>query len=496
MQGSIQESVLLEKLEKATQELQIFAMVEWTVEILTASEKELLQRLPVYKTFVTMKGVEQIAQDLPNPQALLQRLIDLSLVEVEQPTDSSELEYQITPLVAEWLNTRATLPLELRREAADYQQWVHDNLHKTLDQGIATHEALVYAELQEDADKFALDWIVPHFDRIGRYQLLLDQWLPTLRASEKLEIKGRALNESGLAHYNLSNYDQALEYHQQSLAITREIGNRNGEGATLNNISLIFQAKGDYDTALNYLKKSLAITRKIGDRNGEGMTLNNISQIFKARGDYDTALNYLKKSIAIQRKIGDRNGEGTTLNNISQIFKARGDYDTALNYLKKSLAIQRKIGDRNGEGTTLNNLAGIARAKGDYDTALDYLKQSLEIQREIGDRNIEGTTLNNISQIYDARGDYDTALDYLKQSLVIQREIGDVAGLCATLFNIGYIHLKNKEFQEARTVWVQVYRIAKQIGLAEALNKLDNLAKKLGGAGLKFWEELARRFEA
>jgi len=413
----------------------------------------LLARLPVYQTAVTDAGIKRIAQDLPQPMQLLQRLIALSLVEVEQESPQW-LEYQITPLVAEWLNTRATLPLELRREAADYQQWVHDNLHKTLDQGIATHEALVYAELQEEADEFALDWIVPYFLRIGRYRLLLDQWLPTILKSEQRKIQARALSYSGLAQSNLGNYDRALNDYQQSLAITREIGDRNGEGSTLNNLAITAHAKGDYDTALDYLKQSLVIAKEIGDREGEGRTLNNL------------ATN----------------------------AHAKGDYETALDYLKQSLAIIREIDDRNGEGATLNNLATTAHAKGDYETALDYLKQSLAITREIGDRNGEGTTLNNISLIYSARGDYDTALDYLKQSLAIQREIGDVAGLCGTLFNIGHIHLQNEEVQEARAAWVQAYRIAKQIGLAQVLNALDNLAKEQGG--LEFWEELARQFEA
>ena len=454
LQVAFNRTAFFAKLATVQEDLQAFMAVEQVVNYLSEDEKTLLARLPVYQTAVTDAGIKRIAQDLPQPMQLLQRLIALSLVEVEQPPESPQwLEYQITPLVAEWLNTRATLPLELRREAADYQQWIFENLHKTLDQGIATHEALVYAELQEEANEFALDKIVPYFDRIGRYQLLLDQWLPTLRASEKLEIKGWALNESGLAQKNLGNYDKALEYYQQSLEIWKKLNQQQNEGTTLNNISQIFKARGDYETALDYLKQSLAIRREIGDRNGEGTTLNNIAGFYRAKGDYETALDYLKQSLVIQREIGDRSVEGTTLNNISQIFQARGDYETALDYLKQSLAITREIGDRNGEGTTLNNLATTAHAKGDYETALDYLKQSL----------------------------------------AIQREIGDVAGLCGTLFNIGHIHAQNEEIQETAATWIQTYVVAKQIGLAEVLNALDNLAKEQGG--LEFWEELARQSE-
>ena len=82
-------------------------------------------------------------------------------------------------------------------------------------------------------------------------------------------------------------------------------------------------AQGDYETALTYLKQSLAIRQQIGDKAGEGTTLNNISQIYDAQGDYETALTYLKQSLAISQQIGDKAGEGTTLNNISTLFTPR-----------------------------------------------------------------------------------------------------------------------------------------------------------------------------
>ena len=107
----------------------------------------------------------------------------------------------------------------------------------------------------------------------------------------------------------------------------------------LTNMASSAYTRGDYDTALNYLQQSLAIQRHARDKAGEGTTLNNMATAAHARGDYDTALNYLQQSLAIQRQIGDRAGEGTTLNNISQIFKARGDYDTAMDYLQRSMAI-------------------------------------------------------------------------------------------------------------------------------------------------------------
>jgi len=56
------------------------------------------------------------------------------------------------------------------------------------------------------------------------------------------------------------------------------------------------------------------------------------------------------------------------------------------------------------------------------------------------------------------------------------------------LFNIGHIHLQSKE-QQALATWREVYQIAKKIGLAQALDALEKLAKDLGGDGLEFLEQ-------
>ncbi|MGB0733279.1 MAG: tetratricopeptide repeat protein, partial [Pontibacterium sp.] len=112
--------------------------------------------------------------------------------------------------------------------------------------------------------------------------------------------------------------------------------------------------------------------------------------------------------------------------------------------------------------------------------------------QEIGDRSGEGTTLNNISQIHDARGEYDQALSYLTQSLAIRKEIGDTSGLCVTLFNIGHIRLRHKrDARGAFEAWLEAYRIASKIQLAQVLEALEDLAPQLGlEGGLDGWAML------
>ncbi|MEE8586473.1 MAG: tetratricopeptide repeat protein, partial [Acidobacteriota bacterium] len=56
-------------------------------------------------------------------------------------------------------------------------------------------------------------------------------------------------------------------------------GDKSGEGATLNNISQIYSARGDYARALEYLEQSLKISREIGHKSGQIPTLHNMAYI-------------------------------------------------------------------------------------------------------------------------------------------------------------------------------------------------------------------------
>ncbi len=63
----------------------------------------------------------------------------------------------------------------------------------------------------------------------------------------------------GNAYYYLEEPRKAIEYYQQALRITREIGDRHGEGNHLGNIGDVYSNLGEPRKAIEYLKESLAI---------------------------------------------------------------------------------------------------------------------------------------------------------------------------------------------------------------------------------------------
>jgi tetratricopeptide (TPR) repeat protein len=332
-----EEQAFIAALAKASAESQTDMALAKVVAQRSAEEIALLHRLLAYQTAVPLVGVEIVGEDSPIPSpspargegsksetvdSVLQRLLAVSLVEQYANPRTLQTEYQLAPLVRSWLlaNGASEPDQLLLQKAANFLLWEWDDKHnRSWDHLMATHAALLAANLTEQGQRLVLDWIIGPLNNAGMYRTLLDDWLPPLAEADNPQIRGEALGQIGKQYLHIGQYDTALDFLKKSLAIQQEIGDKSGEGTTLNNISQIFKARGDYDTALDFLKKSLAIRQEIGDKSGEGTTLNNISQIFKARGDYDTALDFLKKSLAIRQEIGDVAGLCATLFNMGHI---------------------------------------------------------------------------------------------------------------------------------------------------------------------------------
>ena len=358
-----EEQAFLTVLAQAETAAQTDMALAKVVEQRSPAALELLHRLLAYQTAVPMDGVEAVWEVelplTPNPSPprgegqeeqggvslLLEELSAVSLVE-QYSVQGEQTTYQLAALVRSWLLANGAPPpcRALLQAAAEFLHWQLENgLNTSWEYRIATHAALVAAELTEPAQRLVLEWIVNTLNRAGMYRTLLDDWLLPLAKANDLQIRADALNQIGVQYFHLGQYDTALDLLQQSLAITQQIGDKSGEGSTLNNMGEISRMRGDYDNALDFLKQSLAITQQIGDKSGEGRTLNNLSQIYSARGDYDTALDFLKQSLAIQQQIGDVAGLCATLFNIGHIHLQNEEVAEAIQTWITVYGIAQKI---------------------------------------------------------------------------------------------------------------------------------------------------------
>ncbi|HEY9612027.1 CHAT domain-containing tetratricopeptide repeat protein, partial [Allocoleopsis sp.] len=98
------------------------------------------------------------------------------------------------------------------------------------------------------------------------------QSLPIARSLKTPLEEGSALGELGLAYSSLGNYAKAIDYHQQSLAILREIGSKGGEWRTLNYLGYSLLKSGNLREAENILLTGIKVGETLRERLGKNDT--------------------------------------------------------------------------------------------------------------------------------------------------------------------------------------------------------------------------------
>ena len=126
-------------------------------------------------------------------------------------------------------------------------------------------------------------------------------------------IRLSALKDIAWKGYLFSQPDSAYIIAQIQYDYAQERGLEGQMADALNTQGVSFALRGNPETALEYYEQSLAIWKKIGDKEGISNSLNNIGILYKQQGDYDKAIDFYRQSLEINKDIDNKKGEASTL---------------------------------------------------------------------------------------------------------------------------------------------------------------------------------------
>ena len=461
-------------------------VLQWSVDRLTSTQQYLLTQISVLRGAFDAELATALVLEPPVNDADLHDLERRSLLqELPKRSQDGQRLFQLQPRIREFIQKQAD-DLTTAHERAINYFWSHRQTEFARDDtqaAISHYEETFYHQCRLGHYEQAAESGVAcnaFLRRRGYYQLLVNlysqlyiEWQPT---PEQQQTYGAVCGNLGNSYQSLGQYQRAINLHQQSLEIAREISNRRGEANSLGNLGNSYQFLGQYQQAINFHQQSLELAREISDQRGEANSLGNLGNAYDALGQYQQASDFHQQSLVIKREIGDCEGEAISLSNLGNAHRALGQYQRAINFHQQSLEIARKIGNRGVEVIPLGNLGNAYLALGQYQRAINFHRESLEITREIGDRGGEARLLGNLGLAYHSLGQYQQAIDFHQQSLEIACEIGDRGGEAKLLGNLGLAYDALGQYQRAIDFHQQSLEIAYEIGdRGVEANALGNL---------------------
>lgn len=272
--------------------------------------------------------------------------------------------------------------------------------------------------------------------------------LATKLGNKKIEAESYAL--LGAAQKYRGNYEQAVKYHLQALAIKEKGSDDYGMSITLNDIGIVYKILRRYDEALSYYQRSLQYATKANNLMSMALLNNNIGTVYSERNLYDSAKYYLDIALPIAYKSNDSNAIVTVLSNLGEVSGNTKNPAAALQYFFKCLPIDKAFDDKYGIITDYTDIGGSLMNLHRYDEAKTYLDSALVIAEEENFFKEKMQVLNSLVTYYTVKGNLDKAqelsvqLDALKDSsmnIEIHKNISELSAKYETA-------KKEKELQQ------------------------------------------------
>ena len=271
---------------------------------LSELQKSLLQNISVYRGAVNSKAAVSVCLGSSETEIEreLRNLVKRSFLSEKLIDDGRWFEFQ--PVVLEYVRYKAGDQTEAHQQAINYYQSIAKQQPWQTKDDIQEYLEIFYHfyQLADYDSAFEAIWHCNDFlilrgyyaNLVELYGQLVSKWSKT-NDKENWHYQA-SLISLGLAYLYQGQYPEAIELFQQSLAIAREIGDRNSEGKSLANLGLAYFQQGQYPEAIELFQQSLAIAREIGDRNSQakawfnlGLVLEEVNREPDALGAYRNA---------------------------------------------------------------------------------------------------------------------------------------------------------------------------------------------------------------
>ena len=411
------------------------AAIDWSYDLLTEPERILLRRLAVFASGFTLEAAEAVcSQGMKRGDILdlLGRLVDKSLVVVDEVLKTNETRYRLLETIRQYALEKLVETNEAPAVRDGHLEF-YLGLAEKSEPYIFSHESVVWvSRLGKDLDNIraAMDWstnsgkAAAALEMAGSlvhfwwaHALLASEWhdrvqqaLSRPEGKERTLARAKALNGVGFIYWvDADPIDRHPEL-EEALSIGKELGDRWNIATALRNLGGLENIRGNYQKARSFLEQGLGIWKSMGGEGklGYAMSLAFLGDVELNCNEVERARSLYEESSAVLREpeLGDINFLGYPLRRLGQLARHEGDYEKAASLFKESLTLNYEVADPRGVMCCVAGFAAIAVSQGRFERA-SQLMAAVETQ----------LTSIGIRLLYMDKMEYERNLAHLRANL-------------------------------------------------------------------------------
>lgn len=382
------------------------ATIDWSAQLLSDPERELLLRLGVFRAGFGLDAVEWMSDGLGGTDAIeaLGALVDGSLVR-EQDRGSrawftmlaTVREYGRDRLaergeLAEWLDRHAGFYVGLAAASEATATWQgqvervtrlldeHDELRAAVDQLFATRRFDDVAELA---------WTLYSFwwggGRAGELLAWVDRLLePGVELSERSRVIAEYCRNA--IRYWRTTDESVVPAMAECVDYFRRAGDRRGEALARASLAVaqFAQVPPDFEATEENARRSLDLAAEFDVEFGGAMVGVMLGRVWLAQGRVDDAVGRFETSLTVARRIGDSLGQAVALSHLGWARLVGGEPDRARECFGEQLLLASTIGHEEGIADALEGMFAVAVTADDLERAGRMLGAAEEIRERKG----------------------------------------------------------------------------------------------------------------
>jgi CHAT domain-containing protein len=194
----------------------------------------------------------------------------------------------------------------------------------------------------------------------GRSEILLRRALQVSQGNGQTFLVSRALGNLGALEIQKSNYADAVDLFNQTLAAAEKLGAQTTVVRTTVNLGAAYRRMGDFDRASELFAQSEKSAERLGMTADQIRSVTNLGMIEHIEHRYASAEKNYQNALQLARRSNKQQDTIFCLVNLAQVATAEGDLNQAETYNNEALQLERAIGDHDTELASLVNEADIS----------------------------------------------------------------------------------------------------------------------------------------